>query len=144
MTDIGNDAFQGCERFSSICIPNSVTKVGSYAFRACYNVASIVVPNSMEFVGEFAFGCCGTLLSISLPTSTQFDGDPFGENFDVLDNILLLENSDDTYLENVIPGRFANLPMHEACYHDQVDMILERFIQLLKDHESKATQMELE
>ena len=35
VTSIGNDAFRGCNRLSSVTIPTSVTSIGSKAFYEC-------------------------------------------------------------------------------------------------------------
>ena len=38
---IGNDAFMGCTRLTSITIPNSVTSIGSSAFSGCRNLTNV-------------------------------------------------------------------------------------------------------
>ncbi len=55
VTDIKDNAFEGCMGITSINIPESVTKIGEYAFSACCGLTSIVIPNTVTEIGEYAF-----------------------------------------------------------------------------------------
>ena len=55
---IGNDAFNGCNKLTSVTIPNSVTNIGGNAFYGCDNLTSITIPHSVTSIGNEAFGAC--------------------------------------------------------------------------------------
>ena len=69
VTNIGNDAFYGCNGLTSITIPNSVTTIGYSAFYKCSGLSSIVIPNSVTSIGGAAFSGCSGLTSISIGNS---------------------------------------------------------------------------
>ena len=74
VTSIGNDAFSGCSRLTSITIPESVTTIKSYTFSNCTNLTSITIPNKVAFIGQGAFQACTNLTSITIPESVTSIG----------------------------------------------------------------------
>jgi len=69
VTSIGNRAFEGCINLTSITIPESVISIGDFAFSSCKNLTSIIIPNNVTNIGYGAFGGCGNLTSITIPDS---------------------------------------------------------------------------
>ena len=69
VTSIGNEAFYGYSRLTSITIPNSVTSIGNEAFMYCRSLTKIMIPNSVTSIGEAAFWGCSSLTSITIPDS---------------------------------------------------------------------------
>ena len=57
VTEIGDSAFYGCSKLTSITIPNFVTEIGNYAFSGCSGLTSLTIPNSVTSIGKEAF--CG-------------------------------------------------------------------------------------
>jgi hypothetical protein len=66
---IGNYAFKGCTRLTSVTIPNSVTSIGDEAFTFCIRITSVTIPNSVTTIGQLAFSTCNCLPSVTIPNS---------------------------------------------------------------------------
>ena len=67
VTKIGSNAFHNCTGLTSVSIPDGVIEIGRYAFAGCTGLASINVPIGVTIIGEYAFWCCSKLTSISIP-----------------------------------------------------------------------------
>ena len=72
---IGDSAFLGCPRLTSITIPLSVTAIGDAAFSYCSHLTSITIPPSVTTIGKEAFFSCKSLTSITIPPSVTAIGD---------------------------------------------------------------------
>ena len=75
VTTIGNSAFFGCSKLTSITIPDSVTTISDYAFYYCDRLTSITIPDSVTTIGNSAFSHCSKLASITIPDSVTAIGD---------------------------------------------------------------------
>ena len=69
VTMIGNYAFYECEGLTTVNIPNSVTTIGDYAFYECEGLTTVNIPNSVTTIGDCAFINCQKLTSIDIPSS---------------------------------------------------------------------------
>ena len=84
-------AFSGCERATSITIPNSVTSIGEGAFENCTGLTSLTCPafaishipksklqtvviTSGEYINGWAFQNCKSLTSVVIPDSVTTIG----------------------------------------------------------------------
>lgn len=56
---IGNTAFYGCSKLTSVAIPDSVTSIGSSAFYDCSSLKSITIPAGVKNIGSAFIGCSG-------------------------------------------------------------------------------------
>lgn len=61
VTEIGREAFWGCDKLTYISIPSSITTIGYSAFRGCSNLKTIVIPKSVNYIGGYAFYECTRL-----------------------------------------------------------------------------------
>ena len=75
LTIIGEEAFRGCIRLTSVTIPTSVTSLGKNAFRNCRGLTSVIIPNSVTSIGYGVFGECSSLTSITIPNSVTSIGE---------------------------------------------------------------------
>jgi hypothetical protein len=71
VTEIGKNAFNDCEKLTSVIIPDSVEIIDEMAFGSCKNLTSVTIPDSVIFIGEYAFGGCKSLTSITIPKSVK-------------------------------------------------------------------------
>lgn len=75
VTTIGDNAFDDCNRLTSVSIPNSVTSIGYGAFDHCTGLTSVTIPNSVTTIDSYAFSGCSGLTEISIPDSVTSIGE---------------------------------------------------------------------
>ena len=69
VTDVGDYAFYGCKRISSLSLPSSVEELGTYAFGSCIALKEIVFPEGLRVIGAKAFNACSGLTTVHIPKS---------------------------------------------------------------------------
>ena len=67
VTNIGENAFDGCSGLTSIEIPNSVTSIGHDAFYHCSGLTSIIFDNCRPTLSDDVFCLCSNLTDIYYP-----------------------------------------------------------------------------
>ena len=72
---IGNRAFNGCSRLTSLNLPASITRIGDYAFYCCSGLTSLTLPAGITEIGYSAFCGCSGLTSLNLPAGITSIGD---------------------------------------------------------------------
>ena len=98
VTQIGDHAFEDCDRLTGMIIPATVTSIGDYAFAGCTSLGatntpaspatmapakaparsdetSLVIPDGVTSIGAYAFKDCESLTSIIIPDSVTSIGD---------------------------------------------------------------------
>ena len=73
LTEIGEDAFYGCDNLEDINIPDGVTRIGKGAFELNFSLRKINIPSSITYIAENAFACAH-LDSIDIPAGVTFIG----------------------------------------------------------------------
>ena len=75
---IGNRAFSGCSRLTSLTLPASITRIGDDAFCCCSGLTSLTLPAGITEIGYGAFWGCSGLTSLNLPAGiTSIGGGAF-------------------------------------------------------------------
>ena len=69
ITEIGYEAFSGCDKMLTITIPNSVTAIGNDAFYQCNSLPAITLPKNLTSIGRWAFSNCKALTEVEIPQS---------------------------------------------------------------------------
>ena len=72
---IGNRAFSGCSRLTSLTLPASITRIGDDAFCCCSGLTSLTLPAGITEIGYGAFWGCSGLTSLNLPAGITSIGD---------------------------------------------------------------------
>ena len=72
VTSIGDDAFYGCTKLTSITIPDRVTSIGDGAFMDCNSLTSINIPDGVTSIGTNAFYGCSGLTDITVDSSNPY------------------------------------------------------------------------
>jgi hypothetical protein len=75
ITDIGNEAFDGCVSLASVTLPDSVTNIGNGAFENCTGLTNVLMGNSVTNIGNDAFNGCASLTNVTLPGNLASIGD---------------------------------------------------------------------
>ena len=78
VTSIGDWAFCGGDRLTSVTIPGSVTEIGEFAFYECTSLTSAIIPNGVTRINFGAFENCRSLRSVTIPVGvTSIDSFAF-------------------------------------------------------------------
>ncbi|MBQ8960486.1 MAG: leucine-rich repeat protein [Ruminococcus sp.] len=64
VTAVGESAFAGCTKITSVTLPYYVASVGSMAFSGCTGLVSVSLPINLKSLGALAFFQCRSLRSI--------------------------------------------------------------------------------
>ena len=94
LEEIGEKAFQGCQKLQSISIPQKVKLIGICAFTGCESLNSVVFSKNVELneLGNYCFERCKSLKSISLPSKIEIIGESAFEDCKSLVSVKLPKN----------------------------------------------------
>lgn len=90
---IGNNAFDGNEKITSVTIPGTVKEIRQYAFRSCKNLKKITLQEGVESIGYYAFAGCTNLTEANLPTTLNYIENLAFRSCVNLEQIVIPENS---------------------------------------------------
>ena len=75
VTEIGDGAFENCEKLTSVRIPEGVRIIRKNAFRSCSHLAEVSFPEGLAQIGKFAFEYCRELKKPVIPHTVKRLGD---------------------------------------------------------------------
>ncbi|MBO7496591.1 MAG: leucine-rich repeat domain-containing protein [Salinivirgaceae bacterium] len=76
VTEIGWNAFHGCDNLESITIPEDVHFIGGWAFSNCSNLKSVNIPEYVDCIYDGTFYGCSNL-TITLPNASSIANNAF-------------------------------------------------------------------
>ena len=65
------EVFYGCTGLTSIELPPTVNHIDAYAFKGCTGLTRVELPRALEKMGVGAFRGCSNLVSVSVPSSVK-------------------------------------------------------------------------
>ena len=71
--EIGDFAFFGCSRLTSLNLPAGITSIGSYAFYCCSGLTSLTLPAGITIICEGAFSGCSGLKEVRFCINDNLD-----------------------------------------------------------------------
>lgn len=63
--------FSGCTGLSKVTLPDSLAEMGAYTFSECANLEKIILSDSLEYIPEGCFYYCTALKEITIPASVE-------------------------------------------------------------------------
>lgn len=70
VTEIPDNAFNGCGNLESVTIPDSVTGIGNSAFAGAASLSGVTLPPALQSIGDGAFSGCGSLEKVIMQGTT--------------------------------------------------------------------------
>lgn len=74
VTKIGRNAFRNCKGLTEVVIPDGVTEIGDHAFDACSALASVTIGKGVTSIGRGAFTNCALLSAVTFDGLAELDG----------------------------------------------------------------------
>jgi len=118
VTNIGDYAFFGCSRLTSITIPNSVISIGDSGFLSCWDLTNVTIGNSVTSIGSQAFGECSGLTSVTIPNSVTTIGSGAFGGCDGLTSVTIPDS-----VTNIAAGAFSYCGLTSVTIPDSVTSI---------------------
>lgn len=109
ITSIEQEAFDWCDKLTSIELPDSIITIMKYAFANCYSLKTITIPKNVVSIRDSAFSGCRELVSIYLlnkDTTVDLSGDRLFLNCYKLQNIYVPAKLLNEYINNY--GMYIN------------------------------------
>ena len=70
---VGDFAFYGCSRLTSLNLPAGITSIGEYAFKGCSRLTSLTLPAGITKIYDYAFDGCSGLKEIRFCINDNLD-----------------------------------------------------------------------
>jgi uncharacterized protein YjbI with pentapeptide repeats len=92
VTELNVDLFKNKSGFTSIILPNTLTKIYNSAFEGCSGLTSMHIPESVTFIGSGVFKGCTSLVNVNLSNAITNIGSNLFNNCSNLRNVNLSDN----------------------------------------------------
>lgn len=89
VTEIGEDAFRGNVKVTSVMIPSSVKEISAHAFSRCENLTRVAFGEGLTVIGKEAFAECIRLTAAPLPDTIREIGVKAFSRCDRLEDVRL-------------------------------------------------------
>ena len=66
VTKIGDNAFEGCSKLTSVTMADNVTEIENNAFKGCSKLTNVTIGSGVTDIKNWAFGNCTRLTSITI------------------------------------------------------------------------------
>lgn len=73
LQSVGQEAFRGCRRLTSVTMEEGLTKLGHSMFKDCVALSKLTFPASLQEISEFAFDGCKKLANIKFAENSQLE-----------------------------------------------------------------------
>ncbi len=87
VTEVGHDAFRGCNELTSVTLPTGLTEIADRLFKGCASLREVGIPSGVTRIGNFAFDECDALGACDLPAATASLGKGAFEGCDALTRV---------------------------------------------------------
>ena len=71
VTNLGQQAFNGCSAVTKVSLPSSLTTIGMQAFQNCSSLDSITLPSSLKAINKQTFSGCSSLTTVTFAEGTS-------------------------------------------------------------------------
>ena len=96
IVEIGKWAFAGCEKITSVTLPDTVEVVGEEAFGKCSGLKELHLGEGIKKIEKYAFELCSSLRRVVLPSSLEERApDAFDDSVDFIVDDDSLSNDDE-------------------------------------------------
>lgn len=72
ITEIGNNAFDGCDYLQKIDLPSSIVSIGGAAFENCDRLIEFTIPENVASIGSSVLARCRALTKLSVHSNNKY------------------------------------------------------------------------
>ena len=104
-----NTAFGGCNKLTSIALPEGIEEIGNWMFNNCSSLESVTIPKSIKEMNSYAFASCDALKSVYISDLEAWLKIVFQDNGNPLSNGADLYLNGEKVTELIIPAGVTSI-----------------------------------
>ena len=104
-----NTAFGGCNKLTSIVLPEGIEEIGNWMFNDCSSLESVTIPKSIKEMNSYAFSSCDALKSVYISDLEAWLKIVFQDNGNPLSNGADLYLNGEKVTELIIPAGVTSI-----------------------------------